>query len=164
MSAPLYSLEESLERAVVTVLQADSDLASCRIVSSDQSSEETMPQISVRAERLDELVLGMQTWNARLTITLTTAADDTPEEERTERRLPDSDDDDNGAEGFKELWNDLWATVDGANFVSNINATDITKVWGLEFDATTYENAERTFSRSINARLWVNEAYETPAP
>lgn len=161
MSAPLYSLEESLERAVVTVLTADADLAACRIVSSDQSGEETLPQITVRAERLDELVLGMQTWNARLTITLTTVADDTPDDERNERRLPDTDDDDNGAEGFKELWNDLWATVDGPNFVSDINATDITKVWGLEFDPTSYENAERTFSRSISARLFVNEAYQT---
>jgi hypothetical protein len=161
MSVPLYSLEESLERAVVTVLKADGDLASCRIVSSDQSDEETLPQITVRAERLDELVLGMQTWNARLTITLTTAADETPDSEKDERRLPDTDDDDDGAEGFKELWNDLWATVYAGSFVSNINATDITKVWGLEFDPTSYDNQERTFNRTINARIWCNEAYQT---
>jgi hypothetical protein len=161
MSVPLYSLEESLERAVVTVLKADTDLASCRIVSSDQSDEETLPQITVRAERLDELVLGMQTWNARLTITLTTAADETPDVEKDERRLPDTDDDDNGADGFKELWNDLWATVYGGSFITSINATDITKVWGLEFDPTSYENQERTFARSINARIWCNEAFQT---
>ena len=161
MSVPLYSLEESLERAVVTVLKADADLAACRIVSSDQSDEETLPQITVRAERLDELVLGMQTWNARLTITLTTAADETPDVEKDERRLPDTDDDDNGADGFKELWNDLWATVYGSSFITSINATDITKVWGLEFDPTSYENQERTFSRSINARIWINEAFQT---
>ena len=161
MSVPLYSLEESLERAVVTALKADADLAACRIVSSDQSDEETLPQITVRAERLDELVLGMQTWNARLTITLTTAADETPDAEKDERRLPDTDDDDNGADGFKELWNDLWATVYGGSFITSINATDITKVWGLEFDPTSYENQERTFSRSINARIWINEAFQT---
>ena len=161
MSVPLYSLEESLERAVVTALKADTDLAACRIVSSDQSDEETLPQITVRAERLDELVLGMQTWNARLTITLTTAADETPDEEKDERRLPETDDDDNGADGFKELWNDLWATVYGGSFITSINATDITKVWGLEFDPTSYENQERTFSRSINARIWCNEAFQT---
>ena len=161
MSVPLYSLEESLERAVVTVLKADADLAACRIVSSDQSDEETLPQITVRAERLDELVLGMQTWNARLTITLTTAADETPDAEKNERRLPDTDDDDNGADGFKELWNDLWATVYGGSFITGINATDITKVWGLEFDPTSYENQERTFARSINARIWCNEAFQT---
>jgi hypothetical protein len=164
MSAPAYSLEESLERAVDTVLTADSDLAGVRITSADESDEDSLPMIAIRAEKLDELVLGMMTWNARVSITLTTAADETPDDERAERRLPDSADDDEGAAGFKELWRDLWATVDGPNFLTNLNATDIVKVWGLEFDPVSYENETRSFRRSINFRLWVNEAYPTPAP
>jgi hypothetical protein len=161
MSAP-YSLEESLERALDTVLTADSNLDACRITSADESDEDSLPMIAIRAEKLDELVLGMATWNARVTITLTTSADETPDEERAERRLPDSEDDDEGAGGFKELWHDLWATVDGPNFVTNLNATDLVKVWGLEFDPVSYENETRSFRRSINFRLWVNEAYPTP--
>lgn len=164
MSAPEYSLEESLERGVIAVLEADSNLAACRITSADESDEDTLPTITVRAEKLDELVLGMQTWNARLTITLATAADETPDEERNERRLPDADDDDEGASGFKALWHDLWATVDGPNFLANVNASDLVKVWGVEFDPVSYENQPRSFRRSINIRCWCNEAYPTPAP
>jgi hypothetical protein len=164
MSAPAYSLEESLERAVDTVLTADSDLAGVRITSADESDEDSLPMIAIRAEKLDELVLGMMTWNARVSITLTTAADETPADERAERRLPDSADDDEGAAGFKQLWRDLWATVDGPNFLTNLNATDIVKVWGVEFDPVSYENETRSFRRSINFRCWCNEAYPTPAP
>jgi hypothetical protein len=164
MSAPEYSLEESLERAVDTVLTADSDLAGVRITSADESDEDGLPMISIRAEKLDELVLGMQTWNARIGITLTTAADQTPDEERNERRLPDAADDDNGAAGFKALWRDLWATVDGPNFLTNLNATDLVKIWGVEFDPVSYENETRAFRRTINIRVWCNEAYPTPAP
>jgi hypothetical protein len=159
MSAPEYSLEESLERAVDTVLSADSNLAGCRITSADESDEDSLPIISIRAEKLDELVLGMQTWNTRVTIALTTAADETPDEERNGRRLPDSEDDDEGAAGFKALWHDLWSVVDGPNFVANLNATDLVKVWGIEFDPVSYENETRAFRRSINFRCWVNEAY-----
>ena len=164
MSAPAYSLEESLERAIVAALVADSDLAACRISSADESDEDELPAIAVRAEKLDEVVAGMQTWNARVAVTLITAADETPAEERNERRLPDGEDDDEGADGFKELWHDLWANVDGPNFVSNLNASDIVKVWGIEFDPVSYENENRTFRRTINFRCWLNEAYPTPAP
>ena len=159
MSAPEYSLEECLERAVDTVLTADSNLAGCRITSADESDEDSLPMIAIRAEKLDELVLGMQTWNARVTITLTTAADETPEDEINERRLPDSEDDDEGAAGFKALWHDLWGVVDGPNFLANLNATDLVKIWGIEFDPVSYENETRAFRRSINLRCWVNEAY-----
>jgi hypothetical protein len=164
MSAPEYSLEESLERAVDTVLTADSNLAGVRISPADESDEDSLPMISIRAEKLDELVLGMQTWNTRVTITLTTAADETPDEELNERRLPDPTDDDAGSAGFKALWHDLWAVVDGPNFITNLNATDLVKVWGLEFDPVSYENETRSFRRSINFRLWCNEAYPTPTP
>jgi hypothetical protein len=164
MSAPEYSLEESLERAVDTVLTADANFAACRITSADESDEDSLPMIAIRAEKLDELVLGMKTWNARVTITLTTAADETPDEERHERRLPDSADDDEGASGFKALWHDLWNVVTGANFLSNLNATDLVKVWGVEFEPVIYENETRSFRRSIPLRVWCNEAYPTPAP
>ena len=49
--------------------------------------------------------------------------------------------------------------VDADQFVTDLNAEDIVKVWGLEFDAVSYENQTRSFSRSLNARLWCNEAY-----
>lgn len=155
----LYSIEESLERAAITVLKAKAELAGCRIVSADESDEDTLPCIYVRAERLDELVLGMQTWNCRLSISLCTAADETPQSEKNLRRLPDSDDDDVGATGFKSLWKTLYDLVDANQFVTDLNAQDIVKVWGLEFDPVSYENQNRSFSRSINARLWCNEAY-----
>jgi hypothetical protein len=159
MTAPAYSLEESLERAVIAALEADADLAACRISSADESDEDILPSITVRAEKLDEVVLGMATWNARVAVTLTTAADETPDEERNERRLPDTEDDDEGAPGFKELWHDLSATVDGPNFVTTLNASDLVKVWGLEFDPVSYENENRSFRRTINFRVWLNEAY-----
>lgn len=159
MTAPAYSLEESLERAVIAALEADSNLAACRISSADESDEDILPSITVRAEKLDEVVLGMQTWNARVAVTLTTAADETPDEEHNERRLPDTEDDDEGAPGFKELWRDLSATVDGPNFLSTLNNSDIVKVWGIEFDPVSYENENRAFRRSINFRCWLNEAY-----
>jgi hypothetical protein len=155
----LYSLEESLERSAIAVLEAETDLADVRIVSADESDEDTLPQITVRAEKLDEVVRGMQTWNCRLTITLTTAADETPQEEKDERRLPDTDDDDDGAPGFKSLWKALSDLVDADQFVTDLNAEDLVKVWGVEFDPVTYENQTRSFSRSLNARLWCNEAY-----
>ena len=155
----LYSLEESLERSAIAVLEAETDLADVRIVSADESDEDTLPQITVRAEKLDEVVRGMQTWNCRLTITLTTAADETPQEEKDERRLPDTDDDDNGAPGFKSLWKALSDLVDADQFITDLNAEDLVKVWGVEFDPVTYENQNRSFSRSLNARLWCNEAY-----
>lgn len=155
----LYSLEESLERSAIAVLEAETDLADVRIVSADESDEDTLPQITVRAEKLDEVVRGMQTWNCRLTITLTTAADETPDEERNERRLPDEDDDDDGAAGFKSLWKALSDLVDADQFVADLNAEDLVKVWGLEFDPVSYENQNRSFSRSLVARLWCNEAY-----
>lgn len=162
MTAPAYSLEESLERAVIDVLKADSNFAGCRIVAADESDEDSLPQIAVRAEKLDELVLGMKTWNARVVIMLSTAADETPDEERNERLVPDSEDTDEGAGGFKELWHDLWNAVSASNFISNVNAEDIVKLWGVEFEPVTYENETRTFRRSINLRCWANEAYPTP--
>ena len=157
----LYSIEESLERAAIAVLEAETDLADCRIVSADESDEDTLPCIYVKAEKLDEVVRGMQTWNCRLTISLCTAADETPQSEKDERRLPDTDDDDEGATGFKSLWKSLSDLVDADQFVTDLNGEDIVKVWGLEFDPVTYENENRSFSRSLNARLWCNEAYPT---
>ena len=148
-----------MERAVIAALESDAHLAACRISSADESDEDILPSITVRAEKLDEVVLGMATWNARVAVTLTTAADETPDEERNERRLPDTEDDDEGAPGFKELWHDLSATVDGPNFVTTLNASDLVKVWGLEFDPVSYENENRSFRRTVNFRVWLNEAY-----
>lgn len=156
----LYSLEESLERATVTALDAVAALDSCRIVAADASDEDTLPCIYVRAEKLDEVVRGMQTWLCRLAITLTTAADETPQSEKNGRRLPDADDDDTGAAGYKTLWKTLVDTVSAASFRTNLNNSFITFVWGLEFEPTSYEQNQRTFSRTIALRAWVNEAYD----
>lgn len=164
MTAPAYSLEESLERAAVAVLSAASALDACRITSADESDEDTLPAITVRAEKLDELVRGMQTWNCRLVITLTTPADETPDEESGLRRVPDTEDDDLGAAGFKALWKSLSDLVDADQFVTDLNASDLIHVWGLEFEPVSYENQNRSFSRTLNLRLWCNEAFPTPAP
>lgn len=157
----LYSIEESLERATVTVLENTAALDDVRIVSADESEEDTLPQITVRAEKLEEVVRGMQTWNCRLTISLVTAADLTPEAERDERFVPDPDDDDDGAAGFKSLWKTLCDLADTDQFVTDITAEDIVKVWAVEFDPVSYENETRSFRRSLNIRCWANEAYPT---
>ena len=157
----LYSIEESLERATVTVLENAAALDDVRIVSADESDEDTLPQITVRAEKLEEVVRGMQTWNCRLTITLVTAADLTPGAERDERFVPDPDDDDDGAAGFKSLWKTLCDLADADQFVTDLNAEDIVKVWAVEFDPVSYENETRSFRRSLNIRCWANEAYPT---
>lgn len=154
-----YSLEESLEKAAVAALGAVSGLSLCRIVSADESDEETLPQISVRAEKLDELVLGMQTWNVRISVTLTNAADETPAEEIADRRYPEDEDDDTGAAGFKSLWKTLTDAVQAQSFVASLNATDLVKVWGMEAEAVSYSNGQRTFTRTVPMRMWANEAY-----
>jgi hypothetical protein len=157
----VYSIEESLERATVTVLENAAALDDVRIVSADESDEDTLPQITVRAEKLEEVVRGMQTWNCRLTISLFTAPDLTPEAERDERFVPDPDDDDDGAAGFKSLWKTLCDLADADQFVTDLNAEDIVKVWAVEFDPVSYENETRSFRRSLNIRCWANEAYPT---
>jgi hypothetical protein len=164
MTAPLYSLEESLERAVVEVLAEDETLADCRIVPADRSDEDALPVITVRAEKLEEVVTGMQTWLVRLAVTLTTAADKTPAEEEDERRLPDLEDDDKGVEGFQILWQALWAALDGADFLDEVNDTEVVKVWGLEFDPTNYDNADRAFRRTVSMRVWCNEVAAPAIP
>ena len=157
----LYSIEESLERAAIAVLEDAAALDDVRIVSADESDEDTLPQITVRAEKLEEVVRGMQTWNCRLTITLVTAADLTPEAERDERFVPDPDDDDDGAAGFKSLWKTLCDLADADQFVTDLNAEDIVKVRDEEIDPVSYENETRSFRRSLNIRCWANEAYPT---
>lgn len=159
-----YSLEESLETAVVDVLSSAIELAACRIVPADQSDEETLPQISVRAEKLDELVLGMQTWNARISIKLSTVADLTPAEEIDERFVPDNTENDAGAAGFKLLYKELVGLLESAQFITNLNAENIVKVWGIEFEPVSYENETRSFARTINLRIWANEAFLTAEP
>ena len=157
----VYSIEESLERATVAVLENAAALNDVRIVSADESDEDTLPQITVRAEKLEEVVRGMQTWNCRLTISLVTPADLTPQAERDERFVPDPDDDDDGAAGFKSLWKTLCDLADADQFVTDLNAEDIVKVWAVEFDPVSYENETRSFRRSLNIRCWANEAYPT---
>jgi hypothetical protein len=157
--ATQYSIEESLERATIAALEAVAALDDCRIVSADESSEDDLPQITVRAEKLDEVVLGMQTWNLRLIVRLTAPADLTPTAE-----LATETDPDDGAAGFKNLWKSLTDTLDASGFIDSLNASELVKVWGLEFEPVTYENETRSFSRSAGLRVWCNEAYPTPTP
>jgi hypothetical protein len=157
--ATLYSLEESLESAVVTVLSAEAGLSACRIVAADESDEDALPSIAVRAERDGEVLMGMQTWQVRLTISLTSAAYETPQDELDARRVPDADDDDTGAAGHKALVKIIGDLVDADSFITALNATEITFVHGIEWQPTTYENTQRTFKNSINLRVYVNEAY-----
>jgi len=155
----LYSLEESLESSAVTVLSAAEGLSTVRVVPYDQSDENTLPQLCLRCEKLEELVLGIGTWNARLVATLTAAADETPDDEINARRVPDPDDDDGGVTTYQELWKAVMDAVTNSTFRASLNATQITYVWGIEFEPVRYSNNERTFSRSIAMRVWVNESY-----
>jgi hypothetical protein len=162
MSAPLYSLEESLERATIQSLQGITALAAMPIVPADRSEETDLPQITVRAEREGEVVLGMGTYNARLAVTLATSADETPEEERAGRRLPDDEDDDEGAAGFKLEWKLLSDTVTAPAFKESLNTQALVHVWGIEQEPISYENQSRSFARTVNLRVWCNPAYATP--
>lgn len=154
MSTPLYSLEESLERSVIAALE---EVATVPVVAADVSSEADLPFIAVRAEKQDELVRGMQTWNARVSITLSVAADETTDEERDARRVPDPEDTDEGAPGFKAEWKTLTDAVTASGFAEEINAADLCHVWGIEQEPINYENTERTFVRTLSFRCWLNE-------
>jgi hypothetical protein len=155
----LYSLEESLESAAVTVLSAAAGLSAVRVVPYDQSDESTLPQLCLRCEKLDELALGVGTWNARLVATLTAVADETPDDEINARRVPDPDDDDGGVTTYQDLWKAVMDAVADSTFRAALNATQIIYVWGIEFEPVRYSNGERTFSRSIAMRVWLNESY-----
>jgi len=141
--ATLYSLEESLERSAVAVLGTVAALADCQINPADVSDEETLPLIYVRAEKQDELVLNMGTWNARLVFSITASADE------------------DGIDAFNSAWKSLVETVSDSSFAGMINDEELCHVWGMEREPINYENNERTFSRSIPVRCWVN-AVEAP--
>lgn len=161
MSAPLYSLEESVERSAVSALTGITALSGLNIVVADLSTETDLPMLAARCEKLDEVVLGMRTYNARLALTLTTSADETTAEERAARRLPDTEDDDEGADDFKAKWKAVTDTFAPATFPAALNASNLVYIWGMELEPITYENAERAFTRTVSARIWCNEAYAT---
>jgi hypothetical protein len=164
MSAPLYNLEDSLERATVLALQDVDALDDVRIVSADVSSETELPYIAVRAEKNEELVLGAGVWQMRLTVMLCTAADETDEEIEAARRLPEPDDDDAGAAGFNAQWKTLTDTMHAQAFRATINGKETVFVWGYEVQPNSYENQERSFNRSVNIACHASPAYTTPTP
>jgi hypothetical protein len=158
-TAPLYNLEESIERSCVSVLTGITALAGLSITRADTSNEAELPLVAVRAERQDEVVLGMQTWNMRLAVTLTTAADETSDEEVAARRRAEPTDDDTGADGFAGYWKTLTDTLTAESFKTSLNAQEVAYVWGVEWEPTQYANGERTFSRTTTARIWASYAY-----
>ena len=161
MSAPLYNLEDCLERATVAALGDVAGLSGVRIVSADVSSETELPYISVRAEKAEELVLGAGVWQMRLTVMLATAADETDADLEAQRRYPEADDDDDGATGFNSLWKTLTDTMHAQAFRTTINAEELIHLWGYEIQPNTYENTERSFQRSVNITVHASPAYPT---
>lgn len=159
-AAPVYNLQDGLERAVVAALGDVAGLASCRIVQADVSSENSLPYIAVRAEKDEELVLGAGVWRMRLTAELCTSADLTDPELEDQRRYPDSEDDDNGADGFNALWKTLTDTMHAQAFRTSINNEILCHVWGYEVQPVTIANEERGFCRSVNILVHVSEAYD----
>lgn len=159
MSAPLYNLEDCLERATVAALGDVSGLAGVRIVSADVSSETELPYIAVRAEKAEEIALGAGVWQMRLIATLCTAADLTDPDIEAQRRLPDTEDDDDGSAGFNTLWKVLTDTMHAQAFRATINAEELIHVWGYEIQPVTYENSERAFNRSVNILIHASPAY-----
>lgn len=159
-AAPVYNLQDSLERATVAALGDVAGLVACRIVQADVSSETSLPYIAVRAEKDDELVLGAGVWRMRLTAELCTSADLTDPELEDQRRYPDSEDDDDGAVGFNTLWKTLTDTMHAQAFRTSINNEVLCHVWGYEVQPVTIANEERGFCRSVNILVHVSEAYD----
>jgi len=159
-AAPVYNLQDALERATVAALGDVAGLALCRIVQADVSSETSLPYIAVRAEKDEELVLGAGVWRMRLTAELCTSADLTDPELEDQRRYPDSEDDDDGAVGFNTLWKTLTDTMHAQAFRTSINNEILCHVWGYEVQPVTIANEERGFCRSVNILCHVSEAYD----
>ena len=159
-AAPVYNLQDSLERAVVAALGDVAGLASCRIVQADVSSETSLPYIAVRAEKDEELVLGAGVWRMRLTAELCTSADLTDSELEDQRRVPDAEDDDDGAAGFNALWKTLTDPMHSQAFRTPINKEILCHVWGYDVQPVTIANEERGFCRSVNILCHVSEAYD----
>lgn len=160
LTAPVYNIEDSLERATVAALGDVAELAAVRIVQADVSSETSLPYIAVRAEKSEELVLGAGVWRMRLTAELCTAADQTDSELEGQRRYPDTEDDDDGATGFNALWKTLTDTMHAQAFRTAINAEILCHVWGYEVQPVTISNEDRGFCRTINILCHVSEAYD----
>lgn len=160
LTAPVYNLEDSLERATVAALGDVAGLAGVRIVSADVSSETSLPYIAVRAEKNEELVLGAGVWQMRLSVELCTAADQTDSELEDQRRYPDTEDDDDGATGFNALWKTLTDTMHAQAFRTSINGKILCHVWGYEVQPVTIANEERGFCRTVNILCHVSEAYD----
>ena len=166
MSAPVYNLEDSIERAVMGALEdLDGNLFSqdgstaIKLVAADDSGETELPFISVRAEKDEELTLGAGVWRVRLVACLKTAADLTDEELADQRRVPDAADDDTGAAGFNTAWRTLTDLMHAQTFKTSVNDKELCYLWGYEPQPVSYENEERTFSRSVNVILHASEAY-----
>ena len=158
-TAPQYSLEESLERACVSVLTGITSLAAITIVRGDASDEVPLPHISVRAERQEEVTPAMQTWLLRLSTSLYCPADKTTTDEIDARRYPEDEDDDAGEPGFAAYWKTLTDTLTASTFKTSLNAQEITYVWAVIWEPTTTANADRAFVRTANAQVWCNVAY-----
>lgn len=160
LTAPVYNLEDSLERATVAALGDVAGLAAVRIVQADVSSEASLPYIAVRAEKDEELTLGAGVWRMRLAVELCTAADLTDPDLEAERRYPDTEDDDDGAPGFNTLWKTLTDTMHAQTFRTALNAEMLCHLWGYEVQPVTIANEDRGFCRTVNITAHVSPAYD----
>jgi hypothetical protein len=152
MSAPLYSLEESIERAVAAALSEQEELANITCVHSDRSEEVGLPKIVCKAERTNALVHGSESgvWQARLTVTLTVPADD-----------PDAGDaQPAGADEFSVAWAAVAWLLPDLDFIATVNAFDLCNVWAMELTDSASDNGERAFVRSLTFGLWASEVAE----
>jgi len=155
MSAEVYSLEDSVERAVILALAENETLAAFPAVPALKSSETPLPMIVVKAQRTNEVVRDMGTWEGRLEVSLVTPADETdPDEVRT--RLQEAPVD-LGATLMVDLWRELWATVTSSGFASEINDTDLTYIWAFEWEPVATDYGDRTFRRTLAGRFWANQ-------
>jgi outer membrane protein W len=153
MSAPLYSIEEGVERATISALTGITALAGLTFVRADLSAETPLPLVYVRAETEEALasqpnVAG--TWIMQLSVALTCPADDS--EDATA---------DGGADALQAYWKALTDTLTADAFRTNANAAATCFLWGVEWQGATYDQAERNFTRTARARIWANSAYDS---
>jgi hypothetical protein len=150
MSA-LYSLEEAVERATISALTGITALSGVTLLRSDASGEPALPVVTIRAEKEEALASAPTvagTWIMRLNVALTAPADDTDDATA-----------DGGVAAMNTYWKTLTDTLTAAAFQTSANAAETCYLWGVEWQGTTYEQSERTFTRTAQARVWVNLAY-----
>lgn len=152
MSAPLYSLEEAVERAAVSSLAGITALSAITILRHDDSDEAPLPRITLRAEKGaalgDDPTTGV--WSVRLSATLTAPGD-----------MNEDEDADGGADAFTAYWKALTDSMAASGFRASLNTAEVCHVWGVVPEPVSYDNSERAFSRTVSVALSASYAYAT---